>query len=236
MILKYVLYIIIILCSAVEAQEKNITAVLKMVESGNLEEAREQLAQLLTDSPNDPSVKFLDAVLTEDGQRACSIYEDIYTNHPESNYADAALYRLFSFYFAKGLYNKADSFKKSLMRDYAGSPYIRAVNRDIPDSDETDAIDEPIKSSTAKPVSQVKNSNSVYTIQAGAFLNINNAKNLSAQFTEDGYVSEVTVKDIGGSIFNIVTVGKFATQPEADDFLNLLKSRYKIIGRIISLN
>jgi outer membrane protein assembly factor BamD (BamD/ComL family) len=80
---------------------------------------------------SDPSVMFLDAVLKENGQEAVAIYQDIVDNHPESKYADAALYRIFSYYYALGLYETAQEKLKQLKESYPTSPYIIVADQNL---------------------------------------------------------------------------------------------------------
>jgi len=89
------------------SQEVDIVPYLKAIENGNIGQAKEALVDLQEKNAADPSVMFLDAVLKENGQEAVAIYQDIVYNHPKSKYADAALYRIFSYYYALGLYETA---------------------------------------------------------------------------------------------------------------------------------
>ncbi len=233
---KIIYFIILFTAYVMLAQEQNITASLKLIESGNISEAKSNLDNLKVLHTEDPSVKFLEAVLTEDGELANSIYEDIYIHSPQSNYADASLYRIFSYYYARGIYGKAEELKSLLKNKYPSSPYIKAVDRTIPDDDEStyeSAPTVPKAPVVPKTTSAVEYK---FSIQAGAFLNNGNARKLSEKFQQDGYESSVFPKEIGGSIFNVVTVGQFRSREDADKFLAKLKSDYNLEGRIIPLN
>ncbi len=217
-------------------QETNVTPFLKLVEEGNLDEARKRLNDLVQSNPNDPSVKFLNAILQENAGAAKRIYEDIHKNHPGSKYADASLYRLFSYYYALGSYKKAEKLKNDLVSKFPSSPYIKSTNRNLPDEGANTGYiqEELVSSSVAKTPDKKPEFN--YTIQAGAFLNVNNARNLNTRFKNKGYHSEIFPKVVGGSILNVVTVGRFANKPEADKFLITLKKNYNLDGRIIPVN
>ena len=209
------------------SQEQNIVQYLKDIEKGNIHSANEGLKELKSSYPEDPSVKFLEAVLTPHGDKSLKLYSDIYEKYPESNYADAALYRVFSYYYSIGLYNKAESYKKDLLIKYPNSPYVKAVNRNIPD-EQTDTEDIQGYANKSDGSIEIK-----YTIQAGAFLNYDNAKNLNQNFINNGYTSTIFPKEVGGTILNVVTVGEFSNESEAENFLNLLQKNYKLSGRII---
>src|SRR5690606_3952819 len=95
-----VIFFFILINSSVLPQEVNIIHFLKQIENGEREESENRLAQLIKESPNDPSVKFLKAVLTENGADAVNLYREIIQKHPGSKYADASVYRLYSYYYA----------------------------------------------------------------------------------------------------------------------------------------
>ena len=80
--------------------QTNIVPALKDIEQGDLIGARTKLGTLLAKFPSDPSVNFLDAVLTEDGVEAVNKYTQIFNQYPQNQYADAALYRTFSYYYS----------------------------------------------------------------------------------------------------------------------------------------
>ena len=224
-----------ILTISTYSQEINITPQLKLIEKGEISDARDQLAQLLKSNPEDPSVKFLHGVLTEDGSQAVKVFEEVYNEHPNSNYADAALYRLFSFSYSLGAYNKAEEYKTNLLDEYPGSPYIKAVNRKLPDQSIYAEDSEPTKD-ISKVEQKSETSSPNFTIQAGAFLNVENARNLNEKFIAKGYYSKIFPKEIGGSILNVVTVGQFKERTEAEKFILKIKDDYNLNGRIISFN
>src|SRR3989304_2188027 len=107
------------------SQEIDIVPYLKAIESGNIGQAKEALVELKEKNPNDPSVMFLDAVLKENGQEAVVIYQNIVDTYSKSKYADAALYRIFSYYYALGLFEASQEKLKQLKTSYPTSPYIQ---------------------------------------------------------------------------------------------------------------
>ena len=227
--IKLIILVVIISIQA-SAQEANIVTYLQAIEDGEMNTAIAGLNELKKNNPNDPSVIFLDAVLTEDGESALTKYQTIYEQHPKSNYADAALYRVFSYYYALGIYNRAEVLLAQLKSGYPNSPYIRAADRTIPD--ETNSVDEAPSSPPQQPIVTAEKYN--FTIQAGAFLNIENAKNLLDQIQKDGYPGELGTKSIGGSLLNVVTFGHLQTESEAGPLLSYLKSKFDLNGRVIS--
>jgi cell division septation protein DedD len=224
------------------AQDVNIIPYLKQIESGDIEDVNQSLKELLAIHPNDPSVLFLDAVLTTNGEEALRKYIKIYDNFPKSKYADASLYRMFSYYYALGFYKKAENYLEKLKVEYPSSPYIDAADKNIPEEIDVFYEKEYTADLTKDPVT-TENKSTVenyavpkFTVQAGAFLDIKNAKELRNQLVSDGYIAELKTKDIGGSILNIVMVGKFNSESETGKLLSHLSTKYKLQGRIVSLN
>ena len=235
--LKSILSMLIIMLPVITfAQEVNIVPYLKSIEQGNENEVISSLSQLKRDHPSDPSVIFLDAVLTEDGKDAQQKYEIVYKQYPKSNYADAALYRVFSYYYSLGVYNQAESLLNKLKSDYPSSPYIKSADRTIPDETLVDAASPsaPAVKKTETPVPATGAYN--FTIQAGAFLNIDNASNLMEEIKKDGYPAELSTKSVGGSILNVVTFGRLEKEEDAAPLFEYLKKKFNLNGRIISVN
>jgi tetratricopeptide (TPR) repeat protein len=213
------------------SQDIDIVPYLKAIENGNLALAKENLSELKEKNPDDPSVMFLDAVLKENGQEAIVIYQDIVDNHPKSKYADASLYRIFSYYYALGLYDTAQEKLKQLQVNYPTSPYIQVAEQNISALEKS----EETKTETRVEESQTKTEEDYkFTIQAGAFTNLENAKKLIGEFEDAGIFSQLGEKVVGGTTFHIVYAGKFQKQADAESFLQVLSSRYKINGTIVS--
>ncbi len=230
------------------SQEYDITQYLKEIEKGNAAGVLKILPRLKKEHPNDPSVIFLDAVLTKNGEEALQKYFTVYSKFPKSNYADASLYRIFSFYFAMGLYDKAEKYLQKLKSEYPKSPYVKYAERNIPQQDlNTIVLPEKKDSSSGKKRNIVEalkykkkknnkrdvNTEQGFTVQAGAFLNISNAKKLQRKFIEKGWAADVYPKSVGGTVLNVVTVGKFKSKTEAENFLTDLKNEFGLNGRVV---
>ena len=231
--MKYLILNIILFSSLAFAQI-NIVPALKDIENGDLIGARTKLGTYLGEAPNDPSVNFLDAVLTEDGVEAVNKYIQIFTNYPQNQYADVALYRTFSYYYSLGVYNKADGYLSKLKNEYPKSPYIKAADRTLPSEDiyyESREKNEPISEPIREVVAEKQ-----FSIQAGAFLNRSNAENLKANFEKDDHYSSIFAKEVGGSLLNVVIVGKYNNKEEAKNQLQKINFKYNISGRIITIN
>ncbi len=220
------------------AQEVDITGALKSIEVGKAEEATASLQKLKEAALSDPSVIFLDAVLTTNGDESIKKYSVVFDKYPKSKYADIALYRVFSYYYSLGLYKKAESYLMRLKIDYPASPYIAAADRKIPGIEEFVQTQPTEKQKIADQSkdnieSQVQKEVAKFTIQAGAFLNAENANKLKDQLIKDGLPSEIISKVVGGSLLKIVTAGKFSSEQEAREAQTLIETKYNLKGRII---
>ena len=214
------------------SQDVDIIPYLKAIENGNIGQAKEALVDLKAKNPDDPSVKFLDGVLKENGQEAVVIYQDIVDNHPKSKYADAALYRIFSYYYALGLYETAQEKLKQLKSSYPSSPYIQVADQNLSALEKTE-VKEP-ESKVDETKSKVEE-NYKFTIQAGAFTNLDNAKKLMGEFEAASIFSRLGEKVVGGTTFHVVYAGKFEKYEDAESFLQVINTRYKINGSIVSI-
>ncbi len=214
------------------SQEVDIVPYLKAIENGNIAQAKEALADLKTKNPDDPSVMFLDGVLKENGQEAIVIYQEIVDNYPKSKYADAALYRIFSYYYALGLYESAQEKLKQLKSSYPTSPYIQVADQNLSLLEKSDDQQPVTKTEEHKPKTQEIFK---YTIQAGAFTNLENANKLTGEFESSGIYTQLSDKVVAGTTFHVVYAGKFERYEDAESFLQVINSRYKITGSIVSI-
>lgn len=229
--------IFLFLFSSLLFAQVDIVPTLKHVEAGEIEEAQNDFRRLNARYPNDANVKFLDAVLTENGNEALNKYSVVYSKHPNSQFADAALYRVFSYYYSLGIYNKAEKYLTQLKSDFPNSPYIRAADRTLPSEDlfvKTES-EKPVEVK-AKPAPRQYIKQYKFTIQAGAFLNKTNANNLKKKFEAKGIFADTYAKNVGGTFLNIVIVGKFYNKDSAQPILDELKKEYNLNGRVIPLN
>jgi tetratricopeptide (TPR) repeat protein len=227
-----ILISLLIVTSKIYSQEVDIVPYLKAIENGNIGQAKEALVDLKEKNAEDPSVMFLDGVLKENGQEAVVIYQDIVDNYPKSKYADAALYRIFSYYYALGLYETAQEKLKQLKSFYPASPYIQVADQNL------SALEKPELKEQENVVGETKpkvEEDYKFTIQAGAFTNLDNANKLIGEFEAAGIFSRISEKVVGGTTFHVVYAGKFEKYEDAENFLQVINSRYKVNGSIVSI-
>jgi tetratricopeptide (TPR) repeat protein len=216
------------------SQDVNIIQYLKQIENGKADEVRNELTGLKEKYPESPSVMFLEGVLTENGQQAVVIYQKIVDEFPESDYADAALYRTYSYYYALGLYESANKKLEQLIKQYPESPYIKIAKQNqlplTPEITQEDNQTVQTDSTTQKTEDNYK-----YTIQAGAFSNRPNAEALQNKFEKSGIYSELKDKLVAGTTFHVVYVGKFINEDDAETFLKTINDKFELSGRVIEI-
>lgn len=216
---------IILLFINLSFAQTNIVSYLKKIDAGEAASIKAEAAELLKKSPADVNLIFLDALLTEDAVIANQKFLSLSQTNPIFAYADAVLYRIYSYYYAIGSYRTAETYLNELKNKFPESPYIKAADRTIPESDiETAPV---VKEETKEEAGK-------YTIQAGAFLSKKNAEALLEELTGSGFLAEIKEKQVGGSNFFIVYVGSFADEASAKSLLEQLQTNYKIAGRIVS--
>ena len=230
-------FFITLLHSDVFSQEVDIVPYLKQIDNGKKVEALTHLAELKDDHPNDPSVMFLEGVLTENGQDAVAIYNEIINEYPKSRYADASVFRIYSYYYAIGLYNTANSFLNRLKKYYPKSPYIKIAEQrmDKFKKSKTTTITSPVKKKPPPPKSRNKIIYN-YTIQAGAFTKSVNASHLKTRFENAGFYSSIKDKNVAGTIFRVVYVGKFETEESAKKALSLINKQFNLRARVTTIS
>ncbi|HSD63533.1 MAG TPA: hypothetical protein VLB50_07025, partial [Ignavibacteriaceae bacterium] len=120
----YILFVILFIVLSAEtfSQEKDIVPYLKLIESGQKDSVQKMLPDLQKSNPDDPSILYLKGILTENGQDAVPVFNRILTDFPRSKYADASVYRLYSYYYSLGLYKTAAVFLDKLKKNYPESP------------------------------------------------------------------------------------------------------------------
>jgi len=222
------------------AQELNIIPYLKQIEDGNKTQVENKLPELKKNYPNSSNLLYLEGVLTENGQQAVAIYNEVVKNYPNSKYADASLYRIYSYYYALGMYSAAKNFLNRLEHEYPNSPYINIAHKNIPKKDSTVVASRALPADTTtepqSPNSSQTSDNYPYTIQAGAFTILTNAESLKKNFEKDGYFSSIEEKSVGGTTFHVVYVGKFSNEDDAAKSLKQINAKYNLNGRIIKQN
>lgn len=116
---------------AQETVEPDIQKRIDLIKRGNIEQVRAELPSLLERYPNNPGILYLQGMLTSNGGEAVRTFQNLVDNFPKSDWADDALYKIYQYYYALGLYKTADQKLEKLRQDYPHSPYLRSIQQQV---------------------------------------------------------------------------------------------------------
>lgn len=248
--IRKIILLCIISAGILSAQDVNIDPYLRQIEAGNIFVAKKNLNELKLKHPNNPAVKYLDAVLTEDGSEAVIKFDEFYKTYNGNKFADDALFRIYSYYYSLGIYNKANLYFNILKNSYPSSSYLNdnnvTLSGEVSGNETGINLNEQFATKEVQPEDEksgevsenkikVNPSSKKYTVQAGAFMNVKNAVSLKDNLTSEGYETQIQTKEVGGSILNVVTAGKFSDEKSALPLLDHLSRKYNLKGRVVSL-
>ncbi len=207
--------LLILTAPALRAQsaDAEVTKYLAMLQDGQIDQVKAEIPSLLNKYPNNPGVVYLQAQTTSEGAEAVRIYQSIVDNFPASDWAPEALFKVYQFYYALGLYRTAEMKMTQLKKNYPASKRATGAEEvdtgKLPeDRPESPAPGTPAGADTHVPAP------AHFTLQVGAYTAQANAEKQKAFFEEMGYTVEMIsrVKD-NKSLF-LVLVG---TYPSAED-------------------
>ncbi len=222
------------------------------VNKGQREEVRQELPRLVAKYQSNPNVLYLQGRLSSDGVEAVKFYQSVVDNFPKSEWADEALYRIYQYYYAMGLYRAAELKMQQLQKDYPHSAYAHTASGiKLPEKDEI-AVNLPSKEPTtvtapetsvvqpgtavvsSKPVAtKPAGSSGQYTLQVGAFSSAANAEKQKNFFEEQGYAVEITNKVRNGRSLYLVWVGNYQTADQAKLTGRQVRTKYKIDSIVV---
>jgi cell division septation protein DedD len=225
---QFILLLILVCAAAVAASpqgtEPDITKYITAINNGNADDVRRELPTLVTKYPNNPGVLYLQGLVAREGSEAIRTYQSVVDNFPKSEWADDALFRVYQFYYALGLYRTAEIKMKQLVERYPDSPYAKPGAAGRPQqgdtAPETPAPTEGAKvvpPSTAAPVQAPGDTVLLvrFVLQVGAFGLQSNAQALKERFETAGYTVEMISKMKDTRALFLVLVGNYATYEEA---------------------
>lgn len=223
------------------AQELNLKKLISDIEKGEIDKARILLVSLEKNNPNSPQVKFLKAILNENGSEAAKLYREIVFSAEENDLKDIALFKLFQYYYSRGEFSESDKYARMLKESFPQSEYVDYLKRENLSSSRMQIqqkFEEKILNDTAKIITQPKLVNSKtaekYYIQVGAFSTEANARKFALQFSS--YIVKIREKEINGKKLFTVLVGDFEDEISAKNEVQVLKNRFNIDGIVIPPN
>lgn len=208
------------------------------IERGQTEEVKKALPDLAAKYPNTPGVMYVQGRLTGNGIEAAKSYQSIVDNFPQSEWADDALFALYQYYYALGLYKTADIKLQQLRREYAASGYATGKRtRDVP-YHEDEIVKLPTKDvspaeTTKQNLPEVQLVPEPYTLQVGAYATLKNAEKQKSFFENIGVNVEITNKVRSGRSLYLVWAGSFTSADEAKAFGRQVKQKYKIESIVV---
>jgi len=224
--MKRVFLLLLILCApaALLAQgaDAEVARYQAMLQNGQADQVRGAIPALLARYPNNPGVLFLQAQTTSDGAEAVRIYQSIVDNFPSSQWAPEALFKIYQFYYALGLYRTAEMKMAQLKKNYPASR--RAAGGGEVD---TGALPED----TARAAAAQGNARAAaarFVLQVGAYTAQANAERQKAFFENLGYSVELISRVRDNQSLFLVLVGSFASADEARAKGAEIRSRYHI--------
>ena len=105
------------------AYSQNINLYLTLIEKGRYDEVRENIPDLLSRYPNEPGVKYIQALINNDGDASLAQYKKVIENFPDSEFASQSSIKIGEYLFARGLYSQASAQLKKSIFDYPKSDF-----------------------------------------------------------------------------------------------------------------
>lgn len=223
---------------AAQGTDPDINSYIARIDNGQGEQVRAEIPSLLSKYPNNPGVLYLQGLVTADGGEAVRIYQSIVDNFPRSEWADDALYKVYQFYYALGLYRTAELKMEQLRKEYPSSKHLKVASEP-----ETKNLAEervpppppPVQDTVAQPVQEPVTPPALrFALQVGAFTAQVNAEKQKQFFEQLGYPVEVLNKVKDNRALFLVWVGTYKTYEEAKAGGVEIKKKYSVASIVIS--
>lgn len=219
------------------SQVKTITEYLQLYAQGKMNEVLAALPDLLVENPNDPGVKLLLAVVSENAEKAVEIYKEIIQKYPDSQWADDAYWRLLQYYAIKGDVDKAEYELGNFRKRYPTSEYLppatdvvrtarslaNAKLRQIEDNLKKEETPTTTTSTSKKTSSEpktekteVKSSPVTYGLQVGVYSTLEAAEAEKEKFLKKRLRTSIEEKIINGQKRFAVVIGNYSTKESAE--------------------
>ena len=103
------------------AISQNLNLYLTLIEKGRYDEVRENIPDLLSRYPNEPGVRYIQALINNDGDASLEQYQRVIENFPDSEFASQSSMKIGEYLFARGLYSQASTQLKKTIYNYPKS-------------------------------------------------------------------------------------------------------------------
>ncbi len=208
----------------------DVRARLDLVHAGKIDHVRTEVAGMMKQSPNDPGVRFLDAYVTENGDQAVKKYQSFVDTYPDNEWADDALYKVYQYYYAVGLYRTADAKREQLNRQYPQSIFAQQKEAATPSAP---APAEAAPATTKEPELRTPlpkaAADGPFAVQVGVYSQENKAREQADQLSgTTGRTAFVFEKQSGGKKVFAVAFGGFPDETAAKEFGAELRSKFNL--------
>jgi len=223
---------------AAQGTDPDINGYIARIDIGEGEQVRAEIPSLLSKYPNNPGVLYLQGLVTADGGEAVRIYQSIVDNFPRSEWADDALYKVYQFYYALGLYRTAELKMEQLRKEYPSSKHLKVASEPEtknlaeervppPPPPVQDTVPQTVQEPVTPPALR-------FALQVGAFTAQVNAEKQKQFFEQLGYPVEVLNKVKDNRALFLVWVGTYKTYEEAKAGGVEIKKKYSVASIVIS--
>lgn len=145
------------LCPAQTPDDGPIRDLITRLDRGETEAVRQALPEAVTKYQNHPGILYLQARVATDGIEAAKLYQSVLDNYPASEWADDALFNLYQYYYAMGLYKTAELRMQQLRKEYPGSEHLAGKGSNPPNTGTpTGSPSAPVDSPPVTPAPGVK--------------------------------------------------------------------------------
>ncbi len=222
--------------------DPDINSYIARINNGQGEEVRNEIPSLLAKYPNNPGVLYLQGLVTSDGGEAVRIYQSIVDNFPKSEWADDALYKVYQFYYALGLYRTAELKMNQLRKEYPDSKHLQSASAEPETKGMAEeqqqpaaATARPVQDTVSQPAHEAPAPSPIrFALQVGAFTTQVNAEKQKQFFEQLGYPVEVLNKVKDNRALFLVWVGSYPTYDEAKAGGTEIKKKYNVASIVIS--
>ena len=237
---------------------QNVDMYLSLLHEGQTDGVKEYLPELISKYPNDPGVRYLQALMTSDGMQSLEMYSSLLEKYPKSKYAPEAAVKIGEYFYARGLYSQAGRQLCLIPRKYPSFSGIQRVV-DLTVSSflaigEEDSVKYYVgiyqnmfpeldvegygvtKGKTiSAPMTQKPKTLAPkpYIVQIGAFGNLGNANRMKLQVSQIGYEVELSRVQTNGRNLHAVRVIRFKNKSEAERVGNVIKKKLGINYRVL---
>ena len=204
----------VLLCISIVSAQTH-PELFKLYENKQVDQLKTRMQQFDKTSVNDDEVLFFHTVLTDDGDSAFSIYEQLY-NQSNGPLKKLTAEKLAEYYYALGFYIKS-------------SEYDRFVKTYIPiKTSENKKSGDNSKNSRAELETKP-----IYMIQVGAFSVVENANDLAGFLRDKKFEVSVVDRTIGGNKLYCVWIKGDLSLEKTENIAEAIKDKYQLSYRIV---